>query len=230
MYDTIYVLYRPHFELNWEYPPNIILLPSGKKINVKDQEKSNIFKKLGYLIQFSLKFIKLSLKSKVNCILVYDYIPMLCLYFTRFFISNNIKLWYHSHDIVEKKSLKKYSIGNFAIKAQNRCFKYLDLFTCPSIERLNYFPMSDLKGDFIILPNYPAISFYEQFNKIKKKEGEVKFIYQGTVSPDHGLEEICKFIKDKNKYKLSIAGIVDIEYQNRLSSICSSKTSTAFCN
>ena len=222
VYDTIYVLYRPHLELNWSYPSNIILIPSGKIINVKDQEKSNILKKLKYLIQFSLQFIKLSMQSGINCILVYDYIAMISLYFTRFFISSRIKLWYHSHDVVEDNSLKKYSIGNFAIKAQNKCFKYLNLFTCPSYERLIYFPMPNLKGKFILLPNFPTISFYEQFNQIKEKESGIKLIYQGTVGLGHGLEEVCNYMKKNDNLELNIVGNINNEYRKKLSSICSS--------
>jgi hypothetical protein len=222
VYDTIYVLYRPHLELSWQYPSNVKLIPSGKIINVKNQERANIFKKLKYLIKFSLQFLKLSIKSKIDCILVYDYIPMICLYFTRFFISNKIKLWYHSHDVAEKKALKKYSIGHFAIKAQNNCFQYLDLFTCPSPERLVYFPMRNLKGEFILLPNFPSISFYEQFSKVRKKDSEIKFIYQGTVGLGHGLEEVCNYMINNNNCELNIVGRINSEYRRKLDSICPS--------
>ena len=46
-------------------------------------------------------------------------------------------------------------------------FKYLDLFSLPAIERKDYFPMNELKGQFFYIPNFPSKEFYSKYYKNK---------------------------------------------------------------
>jgi hypothetical protein len=106
------------------------------------------------------------------------------------------KVWYHNHDVTEFNGIRKYSISWFAAKQELKAFKYLDIFSLPANERIKYFPMDSFKGQYFFVPNYPAKRFYAPFYKRKQVGQPVRLIFQGSIGPYHGIEEIIPLLKE----------------------------------
>lgn len=201
------VIHRNFLIPSWSYPQNCELVPVGKLIDVKASMNKSVFIKLFYFVSYTLTLLKEIKKNKPTHVLLYDYFPMLSCYLIRPLESKKIKFWYHNHDVAEANQNRKYSLGWYAIRAEKVMFKYLSFFTYPSKERLPHFNVKSFTGISLHLPNYPSIAVYDQYKSKYTKGETVKLIYQGTVSPGHGLEQIANFIGVKNKnINLHIAG------------------------
>ncbi len=207
IYGKVIVVHRNFLISSWCYPQNCEIVPIGKLIDVKASMNKSVFIKLFYFVSYTLTLLKEIKRNKSTHVLLYDYIPMLSYYLIRPFVSNKIKFWYHNHDVAEANQNRKYSLGWCAVKAEKVMFKYLSFFTYPSKERLAHFNVKSFTGISLHLPNYPSIAVYDQYKSNYTKGETVKLIYQGTVSPGHGLEQIANFIGVKNKnINLHIAG------------------------
>ncbi len=133
------------------------------------------------------------------------------------FLGYKIKLWYHSHDVAELSSMRTYSVGYFAVKSEQKYFRRIDLFTLPSEARLKYYPMDKYKGKWLIVPNYPSLQrMSRQRTGDSKSDGQVKLIYQGRISDEHGLEEMIDFIKSDSSLMLTIIGPGNDDYIRKL--------------
>src|SRR4030095_3166989 len=100
----------------------------------------------------------------------------------RHFIFYKPKLWYHNHDVVELSAVRKNSIGYYSVLSEKQFFNHIDLFSLPSLERLNSFPFQKLKGPHFIVPNYPSMARLG-INQIVKSDPNktLKLIYQGHL-------------------------------------------------
>ena len=131
-------------------------------------------------------------------------------------------LWYHNHDIYEMSRMRKYSLGWFAARAEQKIFPILSVFTLPANERKAYFPMEQLAGRYFFLPNYPAIALYSRYPAKKTVADEVKLLYQGKITEGHGLEELLQLLPEKingKKITLHIKGPGDRNYMSKISAM-----------
>lgn len=201
-FDRITVVHRPHLKGNWKYPSNVNAVASGKHITSVSQEKAPLLKKIGFFVAFTGSFLIACRKEKPVMILVYDNLSLWAYRLIRPFLQKH-KVWYHNHDVTELNLIRKYSIGWFAAKHELKAFKYLDIFSLPANERLSYFPINELKGKYFFIPNYPAKRFYSRFYSRKELSQPVKIIFQGSIGPHHGIEEIIPLLKETiNGYSL----------------------------
>jgi glycosyltransferase involved in cell wall biosynthesis len=222
-FDYISIIYRPNVKGTWKYPANVIEIPSGNFISSIDQENSGAFRKIIFFSRFVYNLLFTCLKTKPRVILLYDTIALLAYRLVRPFLFFVHKVWYHNHDIAEIERTRKFSIGWFACKTERVYFKRIDLFTLPTSERLRFFNIGELKGEYFILPNYPSRKFYNKFYTPKKiAEKKIKLIFQGRISEGHGLEEIIQLLKcliNEKQLKLILKGYCSEEYKNNLLAI-----------
>lgn len=203
-FDQVTVVHRPHLKGNWNYPPNVKAVASGKHISSINQEKAFLLQKIGFFIAFAGSFLFACIKEKPVLILVYDNLSLLAYNLIRPFLHKH-KVWYHNHDVTEINLIRKYSIGWFAANHELKAFKYLDIFSLPTNERLQYFPINNLKGRYFFIPNYPAKRFYAVFYNPKNLSQPVRIIFQGSIGPYHGIEEIIPLLKETiNGYSLEL--------------------------
>lgn len=195
IFSTIYLVYRNNLQGNWLYPTNVKEFVSGSFISQKDQLSISTIRKIGFFFGFLMDMYRTCHSTKPSIILVYDPIALYTYHLIKPFLFFKHKVWYHNHDVFELGNQRKYSIGWFAIKTEPKAFKYLDLFTLPTYDRLQYFPISTLKGKYFIIPNYPSKRFYKNFYIPRQIEDTVKIIYQGSVSENHGIEEIIELLQ-----------------------------------
>lgn len=214
------VLFRPHLNTMWTYPNSIHLHASGKHMDIKAQEESNIFQKGYFFLGFVWRFRSLILNKKPRVIILYDSIPLFAYYLIRWSVIYDPIIWYHNHDVVEQNKSRKYSIGWFAAKFEPKMFPYLNLFSLPSKERIPYFPISNLKGKYLYLPNFPSKEFYSNFIKLPRKQGQPwRLIYQGSIDEGHGLEIIIQILSKSiggRLMELHLAGRISPKYKTIL--------------
>jgi glycosyltransferase involved in cell wall biosynthesis len=217
IYDKVCLIYRPNLRDEWKFPENVILIKNGKVISAGDQAKLGFIKKALIFFSFGVIFFRTCVKYKPKTILVYDAISLLCYHHFRKILHFKHLIWYHNHDVAEPNTIRKYSVGWWALKSERITFKYLSIFSLPSTEREKYFDLDLFKGKYFYLPNFPSLAFYSQFPKSKRPVGEVKLIYQGSVSPDHGLEEIMAHIQaSAENMRLILIGHVEAPYKDFL--------------
>jgi glycosyltransferase involved in cell wall biosynthesis len=189
MFDEVSVLYRPVLPGEWEYADNVRLCPSGEDMNVRVQEQLPIHKKMLLFANFVRDFRQQVKEGQPDVVLLYDALAVLAFSFVRSVIPASTLVWYHNHDVLEPTQ-KKYSLNWFAYRTEKKMFPQFDMFSLPSQERRQYFPMDNLKGQYFFLPNQPAVSFYKQFQNIKKTDKQFRVIFQGHIAEGHGIEEI----------------------------------------
>ena len=217
-FEKVDVIHRPHLKGSWQYPSNVKTKAPGDFISSAEQERASLPRKIGFYLQFLWGFFTLCITRKPEVILVYDGMSMLAYHLVRPFLFFRHKIWYHNHDVIEPKLLRKFSIGWFAEKAEKTAFRYLDFFSLPSKERLQYFPMDVFKGVFFYIPNYPAVRFYQSFYKKRELTQPLKLIFQGSIGPYHGIEEIIPMLKVPIRgYTLNLVlkGFCDPEYKSQ---------------
>ena len=218
-FEKVIVVFRAHKKADWDYPENVYLVSDDQFIGPRAQEKAPIIQKLRLFVHFTIKFLKTYRKYQPDVLLIYDALAVLSFNWIRKLLNVQSLLWYHNHDKMDAQSVRKYSLSRQAIKAEKALFKKWDLFTLPALERKVFFPMADLKGRFVHLPNYPALSFYSPFRRRKALDNQIKLVYQGLISEDHGLEEIISFLDRKvqdKTLKLTLYGPIREDYQKRL--------------
>lgn len=219
-YDSIYLLHRNVFGFDWVYPENVFLVGPDKLHSAREVEKGGYFKKLGWFLAFCLSFLKLVRKQKAHTILLYDCIPVLAYRLTRFFFDKPQVLWYHNHDVADQNYIRKYSIYWFAWKSEQWIFPLLNIFSLPAIERKVFFPLDRLLGKFVFIPNYPSLKRYGTSEKFIDQELDI--LYQGSIGPLHGLEEIIPILGSKiggYSFRLILKGFVREEYLLKLKQI-----------
>lgn len=216
-FDEVIVLSRNVFESNWNYPQNVRLVYSGKKIGIRESEQLNIFLKVLSFLMFALKLLKLTYQKKPKLIQVCDSLPLFSLYIIKPLLNRKIKFWYHNHDVVELKYTRKFSLSWFAFHCQNKMFSNLDIFSLPSLDRKFFFPMENLKGQFYYLPNYPSI--HRMLRPKTCKNAKLKVVFQGEISRNLGIGELIDAIpmqKENELINLHLIGNIEKEFQKEL--------------
>jgi glycosyltransferase involved in cell wall biosynthesis len=217
IYDRLYLIYRPNLQDQWQYPENVTLIRSGSPISTGEQAGLSAIKKALIFFSYGFIFFKTCVKYKPRTILVYDPISLFCYHHFRKFLRFKHLIWYHNHDVAEPDSIKKYSIAWWAARSERSTFKFLSIFSLPSVEREKYFDLASFKGKYFYLPNYPSAVFYSQFASIHPPADQTRLIYQGSISRDHGMEQIMDYIhKSTKKINLLVIGNVEAPYKEFL--------------
>lgn len=164
----------------------------------------------------------MKLINNAEVILLYDPIPLLSYRIASFFLKKPRILWYHNHDIMEIAKQRRYSISWWASKNEPSMFPKLDIFSLPAEERKAFFPIDKLGGRYIFLPNFPSLRRYSALQPSQKNKTEWRIIFQGSIGPGHGIEEICHLLPMKYEgqpVKLLLKGFVSNEFRNRVHTI-----------
>jgi len=199
-----------------ERATGVKMVKCGVYKTISQYNSLSTFKKLTLWIQFSLKLL-INIKQK-KIILLYDPIPLLSYgIIYKIFKSNKI-IWYHNHDILLSNLQRRFSISWFASKFEYISFKHIDIFSLPSEERKKYFPISYLKGKYFFLPNYPALKNIKSRNQSKDSDF-IKIIFQGSISPSNGIENIINIIPfyyQGKPLKIILKGYISQKYHEEL--------------
>ncbi|RZK42867.1 MAG: glycosyltransferase [Pedobacter sp.] len=205
------------------YPKNVRLIKTGRFKPIRESEQSSLIWKVTSFIVFTYTLFKCVRKQKPEWVIAYDPIPLLAYSLAFRLLRKKPKLWYHNHDVLEPNTLKKYSVSWFAYRNEQNYFGKIDLFSLPSEERKQFFPMEKLKGQYFFIPNYPSI--LTDTKKINNQSGTkkiIKLIYQGHIGEGHGLNEVINFLKLEKtglEISLTIIGHANDNFKDSLISL-----------
>ena len=227
------ILTRNTLHSQWAYPSNV----SVNFINKNQYDGFNIetistYQKLQHFFKYVIMLKRILKKNDSKILIVHDVIPLFAAFLIKGFLKrNNVKLWYHNHDVTDISKAGNFSLMGIASKFEEKAFESIDIFTLPSKERLQYFPIDKLKNKPIIIPNYPLEGFYGKVHSIKSNEQSqnrktIKLVFQGSIGKGHGLEEIIgvldKAVNEK-ELQLHLVGKIRDAYLNELKSLVAEK-------
>ena len=220
LYQNIYVLHRNLHGFNWKYPSNVHLIGTKKQYDPRTVELAGFMKKIGWYLAFSWKLLKTLKKYKPDTVLIYDYLAILAYRLIYFFVRSPRVTWYHNHDVAEKQYIRPFSISWLSWKCEKWLFPKLQMFSLPSVERKQCFPMQSLGGQFYFLPNFPSEMIYQKNGRDKRVDDPVyKILFQGSIGPMHGLEELIPLLAENIVGKslvLVLKGFISKEYLSQL--------------
>lgn len=216
-FGKVDVIYNNVLKTEWVFKDNVTLHPVGSLKPHYEIEKSNKIFKIIRWIKFTYKIYKRIKYCDIFC--ANDPIPLFSYFVASLFTSKKPTLiWYHNHDVHQINELGKYSIGWFSAKFEPKFFKCIDIFSLPSIERISYFPIDNLKGFYFLVPNYPLLAFYSNFMS-HEDESTITLLLQGNISPGHGIEELLNLLPTKisnKKIKLCFKGHIKKDYKQQI--------------
>lgn len=223
IYEHVYVVHRNITGFDWKYPANVTLLFAGEAVPVREAEAMSLRIKLKLFSKFTRLLKKTIRKHRPHTILMYDSMALLGLRLVYPFISKPKCLWYHNHDVSEPQYLRKYSLAWMAWKSENWALPKLNLFSLPATERREYFSMDLFKGDFWFLPNFPSKKIYSSLVVAGRNSSDsFRLLYQGSIGPEHGLEEIIPLLSvpvHGKTLQLVLKGFISDEYLEELKSL-----------
>lgn len=223
MYKDIYVLHRNLLGFDWKYPENVHLVGAKREYQPHEVEAAGFIRKLGWYLAYAWKFLRMMRKYRPDTLLIYDYLAILAYRLVYLFAPKPTVTWYHNHDVAEKQYIRRHSISWWSWKSEKWIFPKLQIFSLPSIERKFCFPMKSLNGEFVFLPNFPSGMIYKNGSPALKNNDKVyKILFQGSIGPMHGLEEIIPLLKERIAGKdliLVLKGFIKPKYLELLKSV-----------
>jgi glycosyltransferase involved in cell wall biosynthesis len=219
----ITVLSRNVLESRWDYPAQASLVVSGPLTDIRAVERKGTLWKILSFLRFTGAMWRLLVRERQHVVLLQDAIPLFAFYLVRRFLPYRPLVWYHNHDVIEKGSIRKYSVSWFALVCEEKMFRHLDIFSLPATERQAFFPMDKLKGKFYFLPNLPRKAFYNAYYQPRKLSGDtLQLLYQGEIGRGHGFEELIPVLQTKvrgRKVHLNLIGPVTAGYRQELADL-----------
>lgn len=218
-YDSIVLItHSIEGDNQWKFPENVQVIFAGQW--PADLGRSGHWKNAKRFIHYALTFRKIFRSNQYSIVLLFEpYAALAYKLATLFYRRRTPLLWYHNHDILEPLSQGKFSVGQCAIKAEQAIFPSLSIFSLPSNERKEFFPMDKLKGKYFFVPNYPSKQFYSKFYKQKAPSNALRIIFQGRIAEGHGLEDIIALLSEPLEGKelsLHLKGMIDNRYRDKL--------------
>lgn len=212
-----YIAKRSNF-----FSDNVKFKNIKQNIGYSQQLNGSIFLKMKLYISFILNIGLQIFSYRPTMILIYDPVALFCFSFVKKIVNQKTLIWYHNHDIMEisggSKLEKVVKIKEQAI------MKELDIFSIPAMERLNHFELSGFKGQFLFIPNYPSLALYSKYFKSRERNiNTFNLLFQGSIGPGHGLEEIINVLgwdeQIEKNIMLHLKGNVNEQYKIDLENI-----------
>jgi glycosyltransferase involved in cell wall biosynthesis len=222
-YKSIEIVHRNVVGFSWNFPDNVELFHNGRYYSVDQVQKSSFLFKVRSFFLFTTLLFNRIIKTKNYDLLLYDVMPCLAVRLIYKFIRKPGILWYHNHDIVLSSGRSRTSLTYWASNSEGWIFSSLNIFSLPAEERLKYFPLHSFKGKYFVVPNYPSKYYYSTSYKYRKViNKKIKILYQGSIGPNHGLEEIIPILNSEiegHSLELVLKGFISDEYKEKLISI-----------
>ncbi len=222
-FKEVIVISRNNSRINYPFPGNVYLKKVGPFISVRDTETKGMMFKVFSFVQFSKAILKHAREKKTDLLVFYDPIPLLSFLVIRTFLSRGIKVWYHNHDMPDINLTKKFSIGWFSAKYEQKAMKYIDFFSLPSSDRLEFYPNLDKKKlQYFTIPNYPSLKVYRSNSSKAPVIQKLTVIFQGFIGEGLALEQMIELLCEKMnglELQLILKGPVYEEYKEKLNSL-----------
>ena len=215
--ENIQLVYLNTRQSHWHYPQNVVAVPSGKPEVVNYLASASLPVKLKSFYRYVRQLRRTVQQQQPHYLLAYDTMALYAATLAVKGLSNKPRLWYHNHDVNEPESMRRFSLMWLAQRAEKKAFPKLSIFSLPSMERLRFFDMNAFTGRFFFLPNYPSLAVFGALQPANKPVDAIKLIYQGSISDEHGLEEIIDALPHcQQRTELFIIGFGSDAYKEKL--------------
>ena len=217
--EEVIVICRNNIADNYNYPQNVYLKKIGPLCTVREMEQQSARAKAYYFLKFAFCLFRYSIVSKCQLVVLYDHIALFAFFRLKSFLRRK-KIWYHNHDMPIKELIRSRSLGGFAASYEKKGMKFIDFFSLPSKERLEFYPGINLP--VFIIPNYPSLKVYKDYSIERKAGNSTRIIYQGFIGKGHSLEHIIEAIGKRTKdlkIELILKGSVTTEYKMHLNQL-----------
>lgn len=219
--EGIEVITRDMLDSHWNYPANVSLYYVNKTgYKGFEIETIPVYKKLWHFISFVKQIQQSIIKHKSQVLIVHDVIPLFAAYMLRHMLKKHrVALWYHNHDVTDLSKAGKLTVMGIAARFEHKAFNNIDLFTLPAQERLAYFPIHILANTAVVIPNYPLKQFYKAAVKTGAPKNTIKLVFQGSIGPGHGLEDLIGILNtpiNGKQPELHLVGKVRPPYLKKL--------------
>ena len=200
-------------------PKNAKVQYTHECVSQEELKQLSYFRKLSFFYRF-FKYIKKEVKTgKYTHLLCYDLLALLAGYLA-LRSTQQVKLWFHSHDVIHNHTVSKYSLMGLAKWLEPTIFKRIDIFTLPVKERLTYYPLSNrIKHNSLVMPNYPMKELIAKESKVLRDNEFVNLIYQGSLGDNHGFEQLIDVLETKvnnRQLTLTLIGPIQSGYKESL--------------
>ena len=109
-YDKVKLVCRSVDEVYWDFPENVCLINTHRKAPFSILQ-IKIFDYLRYII----KVLEFGTGKSTLLILAYDHLSLFPIFLFKRVMRKKIRYWYHSHDVIIKNKVRKFSFGNLEI-------------------------------------------------------------------------------------------------------------------
>lgn len=220
----VHIVGRHFINSKFNYPELVKIYRTHKPIPLESLSSRSKIQKISYFLKF-IKCIRDQIKtSKYDIIIAHDLLASFAVWMIKkiLFIKETL-FWYHSHDVVHKKTYSKFSVMALAKFFERKTLNSFDVFSLPVRERLAYYPLHPEKKNIFIIPNYPRKSLINNIQHPKKisdhREENIRLIYQGSLGTKHGFEDIIKVLRYKifgKPLSLTLIGPIAPKYKKEL--------------
>jgi hypothetical protein len=215
------ILCSNHAQERSRYEAGISVVTVGDFVPLRAVGQRSTWQKIRHWLAYTARMWRLM--SRADVVLAYDTIPLLSYRVARCFLGKKPRvLWYHNHDVIEMDLQRKYSISWLSARNEPAMFPRLDVFSLPAEERKTCFPMEKLRGQYVFLPNFPALRRYDRSDLPTKSSAEWRVIFQGSIGPGHGIEAICRLLPMQHAgrpVKLLLKGFVHAAFRQEVEDI-----------
>ena len=165
-------------------------------------------------------------RGTYRLVILHDYLALLAFSLVRQSAGYRGLAWFNSYDAIdlEKTPPGRFSLQRLVVARHERLFAELDFFSLPTAERKPYYPLQRVKREVFVIPNYPAVNYYQRFHGPHRAAPEtvVRLIYMGALGRGHGFEELIRLLAAPvagRTLHLVLKGWIDPDYRLALTAL-----------
>lgn len=190
-----------------------------------DARRKNAAWKLARFAQYAFALRRELARGACRLVIIHDYLALLAFHLVRKSAGYRDLAWFNSYDVIEPDSRPgRFSLQRMVIARHEKLFAELDFFSLPTEERKRWYPLAGIKRETFVIPNFPAVSYYERFERRRRTApGDViRLIYMGALGRGHGYEEIIRSLRTPiagRTLHLVLKGWIDEDYKRELTAL-----------
>ncbi len=202
------------------YPRQPLLREVGRCYDVREAAAKSGVWKIARFARYCLAMVRMLRTRRYGLVVIHDYLGLLAFWLVLPLTGYRGLSWFNSYDVIDTEHIPmgRFSLMRLVVRHHRRIFGRLDYFSLPARERLSYYPAEAVLRETFVIPNFPAVQFYEQFYRPRRLAAgqPVRLIYQGALGPGHGYEAIIDILDrevDGHPLELVLKGWIDPTYK-----------------
>jgi glycosyltransferase involved in cell wall biosynthesis len=205
------------------YPQRPLLKEVGRCYDVQEAAAKSSIWKMARFARYCLAMARSLRTRKHGLVVIHDYLGLLAYWLVLPVTGYRGLSWFNSYDVIDTEHIPmgRFSLMRLVVRYHRRIFGCVDYFSLPARERLSYYPAEAVRRETFVIPNFPAVRFYERFYQARRLSAgqPVRLIYQGALGPGHGYEAVIDILDRKvngHPLELVLKGWIDPGYKASL--------------